>query len=231
MNPNGLILWEGLSILDGAPIAVIVTGIKRPSGNRKVGPSLQVFYILQNIHPSTAVKTGADVAICGDCKHRPTLGGECYVKVWQAPRSVWETYRAGRYAHWDGDPAPFVGKHVRFGAYGDPASVPDACNARLDVIRSVAASTLAYTHQWSLREDLRGWVMASVDNVGEYVRARATGWRTFRVRQASEPVEAGERVCPAASEAPTSLQCIACRQCDGLGAASKRPSPVIVHHR
>jgi len=232
-NPNGLILWEGPSAVNGEPVVVIVTGLKRKSQNAKTGADmLQVFYLLQDTPPVDAVRNGSDVAICGDCKHRPHLGGKCYVKTWRAPRAVWAAYHAGRYARWDGDPAPFMGRRIRFGSYGDPACAPDECNARLDPIRAVVSGISAYTHQWDspLGEHLRSWVMASTDNVAEYLRAKAAGWRSFRVRQANEPVEAGERVCPAAKEAPTSLTCAQCLQCNGLGVAAKRPDRVIVHH-
>ena len=36
-KPNGIILWEGPSLIDGAPIVVIATGIKRASRNAKTG--------------------------------------------------------------------------------------------------------------------------------------------------------------------------------------------------
>ena len=38
---NGIVLWEGESLYDGAPIAIIVTGLISPSRNTKVGPSMQ----------------------------------------------------------------------------------------------------------------------------------------------------------------------------------------------
>ena len=37
MNKNGLILWEGISAIDGVtPIVVIATGIKRATKNKKL---------------------------------------------------------------------------------------------------------------------------------------------------------------------------------------------------
>ena len=36
-KPNGVILWEGASLIDGAPIVVIATGTRKASSNVKIG--------------------------------------------------------------------------------------------------------------------------------------------------------------------------------------------------
>ena len=151
MNKNGLILWEGISAIDGkTPVVAIATDIKRKTKNKKLSKRgskiVQVWYLLQDVSPVDAVKTGEDVAVCGDCKHRPINGGACYVITFQAPRAVWKSYKRGSYARWDGDASIFDGRTVRFGAWGDPAAIPVGT---LDSIRDVAGKIMAYTHQWN----------------------------------------------------------------------------------
>jgi hypothetical protein len=55
------------------------------------------------------------------------------------------------------------------------------------------------------------------------------GWRTFRVREASEPVAKGEFICPASAEAGKRTTCIQCQACDGADRAGKA-SPTIIAH-
>ena len=124
-NQNGLILWEGPSAIDGEPIVVIATGLKTKSTNGKIGPdTVQVWYLPRDVAPHVAAKTGADASVCGDCKHRPSTGGACYVVTFQAPLAIWKAYHRGSYPTWNGSTAPFDDRVVRFGAWGDPAAVP-----------------------------------------------------------------------------------------------------------
>ena len=233
---NSALLWSGPTQLPGqtGQIAAVVTGIRGTSLNRKTGPMAQVWYIPVDQGPLVggegAVLGGRDRAVCGSCKHRPSDGGVCYVDVPSGPQRVLHTYERGAY------PRPsrselrelLRGKAVRFGAYGEPPSIP------LDVyadILPVLGSWQGYTHAWS-HLDVRdwGWLMASTDSRAETAEARARGWRTFRVRLEGEPLEANERVCPAAEEAGSKLTCMQCRQCNGSLEAPGRPSRVIVAH-
>ena len=238
MNPNGLILWEGISAIDGVtPIVAVATGIKRATKNEKLSKRrskvVQVWYLPRDTSPAHAVKTGDDRAVCGDCVHRPSKRGSCYVITFQAPQAVWNAYHRGSYAHWDGDPEVFRGRYIRFGAWGDPASVPPGT---LDDIRDVAGKVSAYTHQWKDERfaSLRHWVMASVDNVTEHASATLSGFRTFRIRGSGEKLLPGERQCPSADEAKTSeaMDCERCGGCNGLLTGAKRPSfSLMVHGR
>jgi hypothetical protein len=77
---NGAVLWQGASLLDGAPIVVIATGLAAASSNRKTGAMVQTYILRSDVSPVAAVKSGADVSICGDCPHRgrksaPALSG------------------------------------------------------------------------------------------------------------------------------------------------------------
>ena len=232
MNRNGLVLWEGPSAINGEPIVVVATGLKRKSANGKIGAdTVQVWYLPRDVAPNVAVKTGADEAVCGDCIHRPSKGGTCYVVTYQAARAVWQAYQDGSYPRWDGGALPFIGRVVRFGAWGDPASVPAGTLAS---IRTVARRHMAYTHQWKHESasHLRDWCMASVDSAPDYLRARSAGWRTFRVRGPDSFLLPNERLCPASDESAVSdaMDCGKCGGCDGLTRGARRPSYAIVAH-
>ena len=47
INPNGRILWEGVSPFDGQPIVCIVTGLSQGSANGKTGTMLQTWILPQ----------------------------------------------------------------------------------------------------------------------------------------------------------------------------------------
>jgi hypothetical protein len=235
---NGVILYRGPSMLDGAPIVAILTGLASSSLNPKTGDMLQTWIIREDVSPVDATRTGDDASVCGDCKHRPANMGSCYVTVFQAPRSVHAAYHRGVYG---ADPVdverlPLIGegRNVRIGSYGDPAAVPAHVWAQL-VTR--AASHTGYSHQWhntALDADqlagIRAVCMASVDSEDEAQRARAIGWRTFRVRgSADEPMLPRESVCPASHEAGQKLTCQTCNACEGSGTGRKGSIVIVVH--
>lgn len=229
---TSFIAYRGPSMLDGKPIAMVVT---TKSGNVKTGDMVQTWIIADNgQHPHEAIKTGADASVCGDCKHRQGLGGSCYVNLGQGPRAVAAALMRGSY----GDVAlpaaadACMGRNVRIGSYGDPAAVPFGVWTAL---LAGAKGWTGYTHQWrDPRFDaFRGIVMASCDTPAERYEAVTAGWRTFRVRLADAPVMTGEFVCPASEEAGFQRTCDTCRACDGtrFGISSARAgSPVIVVH-
>ena len=74
---TGVILYQGASALDGAPIVVIANRITAASTNAKTGAMIQTFIIRSDIDPLTALKTGFDASVCGDCQHRPANNGSC----------------------------------------------------------------------------------------------------------------------------------------------------------
>lgn len=236
-NKNGVIIYRGPSLIDGSPVVVIATGLTKKSANGKTGAEIQTWVLREDVKPNDAVKTGADVSICGDCAHRPALRrlavamgqepqAKCYVVVFQAPRSVHACFLRGGYRDISGDAdaiaAVFAGRVVRAGSYGDPAAIP--ASVWLAVYRNAAGRT-GYTHQWNhanhtVRENaakLRGHVMASVETDAEYKVAKLHDWRTFRVRDTStSPVFPMERVCPASKEAGMKTTCEACQACSGM---------------
>ena len=236
-KPNGAIIWQGASKLDGSPIVVIATGIRGTSANVKTGAMVQTWILRSDVSPMDAVKQGLDGAICGDCKHRGVRTADlaawakprtCYVTVIQAPRSVYAAYRRGVYPIMTADLVSLLtaGRPVRLGAYGDPAAVPtDVWTALV----SRSPKHTGYTHQWRTADSLRGLCMASVDSHAEYLEARADGWRTFRVRSAAEPLAPREIICPASHERPLT-SCDACGLCNGATADDRRATIAIIAH-
>ena len=226
-NKNGLILWEGLSPIDGAPIVCIITGLTKRSGNNKTADMLQTWILRTDLSPQHAYQTGDDYAICGNCPHRKwnndfltgeliAAQGSCYVRKYQAPRAVWECYQLGGYSVATG--YTFAsGRAVRFGSYGDPAMVPASVWQGL---AAEATSHTGYSHQWRQpwAQALKGIVQASCDGMADYLEATAHGWKTFLVKAAGSPDPAGMAHCAASAERGAKTDCARCGLCDGASA-------------
>ena len=244
--PNGAVLWQGDSLLDGRPIVVIATGLANASTNSKTGNMVQTYILRADVSPVEAVKSGADGSICGSgknaCPHRGNgdgTGRTCYVNVGQGPLAVWRAWKRGAYAEAieyagllftsrdNGAPCIGKGRVVRLGTYGDPAAVPVHI---WQAITRHAVGYTGYTHQWRSAPQLGGLCMASVDSEAQALEARAAGWRTFRVALPAHAKRmATESICPASAEAGKKLTCAACLACDGT-AKDRRGSIVIKAH-
>lgn len=232
---NGYILWEGASLLDGAPIVVIATGFASRSTNRKTGGMVQTYILRRDIDPVSAVNSGHDASICGDCPHRGTSDGQrnkgrtCYVNVGQGALAVYRAYKRGTYPQWDGYGA--TGHKVRLGTYGDPAAVP--VHIWQSLLHGSTGHT-GYTHQWRSPafSYLKPLCMASADSPADALLAQSMGWRTFRVGMWGEVERdrAGlnESLCPASEQAGKKLTCDTCLACDG--ASGRRGSIFIPAH-
>jgi hypothetical protein len=239
---NGRIIYEGASLLDGAPIVVIAIGFDTASSNRKTGDMIQTYIIRQDMAPIAAAQTGKDFSICGNCVHRGNIstdrlgqsknvGRTCYVNLGQGATAVYNTYLRNGYPHWDDNAEPDLtrGRIVRLGTYGDPAAV--VIRAWENFLMGAVGHT-GYTHQWRDPRfaKLREYCMASADTVEEALAAQAKGWRTFRVGLPSHPTrQDNEALCPASAEAGKKLTCAQCRACDGT-ATARRGSIYIPAH-
>ena len=223
----GYIAYEGPSMIDGAPIVVIVNKIDG-SKNAKTGAIVQSFIIRSDIAPMAALQSGADAAICGDCEHRPILAkytgaAPCYVQVGKSVQSVYHAYRRGRYVKTDAATIAraLAGKIVRIGTYGDPFAAPVNMWAQ---ITRYAAGRRGYTHQWDRPEfDVDAWaplVMASADNIDQAAKANLLGMRVFRVSVGVD-VQAGEASCPASAEAGRRSTCEKCTLCSGTSITAR----------
>jgi len=232
--PNGAILYRGPSMIDGKPIIAIVTGLADSSANSKTGAMLQTWILREDIAPHEALKTGDDASVCGECPLRPVHRNACYVKVYQAPLSIYRAYHRGAYGSEPMEDLPALGQGrvVRVGSYGDPAAVPAVIWWRL--IRHAKGWT-GYTHQHGAQggplainvQALRPLVMASVETVPDMHSARGNGWRTFRVAPVgNKEQDASERVCPASKEAGFKTDCASCRACSGM--AGRGHSSIVI---
>ena len=227
----GFIFYRGPSPIDGAPIVAIAT---LKSVNAKTGDMVQTWILREDVSPLAAIAAGADASICGNCVHRGRKGKTrtCYVDIEKSPSSVWSAFHRGQYIDLSDDPGTvamlIAQRIVRMGAYGDPAMVPVK---QWRMLLAAAAGRTGYTHAWKRMwsQALRPYVMASVDSVAEQDIARAMGWRTFRVRTETEPLESNEFACPASPEAGNKKQCIDCKACDGADRPGKASAAIIVH--
>lgn len=215
MRTSGFILWQGASLLNGAPIVALAIA---HSDNAKTGDMVQTYILRRDIAPHTAVKSGEDSAVCGNCPL--AHGNGCYVVTFQGPLSVWNAFRRGSYSLADWIAPIGAGRQVRLGAYGDPAAVPT--NVWRDLLRDAAGWT-GYTHQWRNTPDLRSLCMASADTEADAMEARSLGWRTYRIADA--PASRAEIQCPNDTHR---TQCADCGLCNG--ATSKARSIVIAAH-
>lgn len=210
-RPLGLVLYHGPSRLDGTPIVVIAT---LGSSNVKTGDMVQTWILRADVDPLAASRAATDDAVCGDCPHRRSLGGACYVNLGQAPVGVWRAWRRGVYmdARYGNVPDPTVlaGRKVRLGAYGDPLAVP--AEVWQGLLYYTNAGHTGYTHQWRREgaDEYRHLVMASCDTAEEHALATSRGWRTFTVLAHDAPAPARTFECLADSKGKTCEECMAC---------------------
>jgi hypothetical protein len=227
-RPQGVVLYEGPSQLDGKPIIVILVGLARRSKNPKTGNMLQTHILRRDVDPIRAKLEGKDSTICGDCPHREL--GTCYVNVTQAPLAVWRAWKKRKYPRFNvrKHAALFVGRFLRLGSYGDPAAVPLAVWTE---VCGLVEGWTGYTHQWAVCDrGLARYCVASCDTPADREAALAAGWRTFRIRTAEQPLLPGEFVCPASAEAGKRLTCEECRACSGTKAGGRNATPAIIFH-
>lgn len=221
MRKNGYILFEGSSVLDGAPIVVIAT---MGSNNVKTGNMVQTWILRSDIEPHHATKTGDDASVCGACPHRHYSGGACYVTVFQAPLAIYRAYKRGNYSRDVGEFLQRIAnRKVRFGAYGDPAAAPVSIWSQL---AAHAAGYTGYTHQAeheNFDASVLQYAMQSVDTEGQ---AMAAGGRYFRVKRPDDAALPCEVECLADS---VGKSCAECLLCDGSGRGKGKSVYINVH--
>lgn len=223
-KPNGVILFEGQSILDGRNIAAIATF---SSNNDKTGNMIQTWILRTDLNPVAISKAGLDGSICGSCPHRQSLGGACYVNIGQAPLAVYKAYQNGSYPKFDSElhSKYFTGRKVRLGAYGDPAAVPVQA---WKMITELCDGHTGYTHQAKHRNfdpAILDLCMLSADTPKQALAAHKAGQRTFRVKTEDAPFLPNEIECLSDSKG---IKCIDCGLCDG--ATNSNASIVINVH-
>lgn len=239
----GYVVYRGPSELNGAPIVGILT---LGSANTKTGDMSQLWILPADEAPHHAQRSGADEAVCGDCPFRPLLAKPagrpvCYVKTFQGPRSTWEAHKGQPVRLREAQGALRAhGGGLRLGAYGDPAALPEDV---VSLLVDASEFNTGYTHQWRKHRFrwLQRYAMASCDSPADYARAKAEGWRTFRVlprlpmlqerdsaavASQSQARADNEIVCPS-----DRVQCKDCGLCDGIQySPDRRKDIAIVAH-
>jgi len=208
---RGYIMWQGASVLDGAPIAIIAT---MATSNAKTGDMVQTWIIRTDMNPVEASKVGKDVAICGSCPHRHYNKGACYVNIGQAPNAVYKGYVKGIYPAFDASlhGGHFSHRKIRLGAYGDPAAVPFEEMAK---IAYLGIGHTGYTHQANHKnfdDRFMSICMVSADTPRQALKFQSKGAKTFRVAMVGDALFPSEIECLADSKG---IQCIDCGLCDG----------------
>lgn len=209
---RGFIMWEGPSVLDGEPVAIIAT---MSTSNKKTGDMVQTWIIRTDINPVEASKVGADVSICGNCPHRHFNKGACYVNIGQAPNAVYKGYKRGIYPAFDIDQhaGHFAGRMIRLGAYGDPAAIPFSVASSIALLGS---GHTGYTHQANHKHfdgRFMSICMVSADSPKQAKKYQAQGAKTFRVAMVGDALFDSEIECLSDSKG---IQCIDCGLCDGV---------------
>jgi hypothetical protein len=222
----GFILYEGDSLLTGEPIVVIATmGGNNPKTDNDFKSMVQTWIMLRDTPPHEAVKSGNDEGVCGNCIQRPSVGGACYVKTFQAPLSIWRAYKRGNYNNVI-NLESLRGAELRLGSYGDPSAVPfDIWRNLIDKVQPRLMT--GYTHQMSHKafdKRMAEVCMISADTPKVALKAHAQGFRTFRMTTDTEQLLPNEIICPNDTDG---VKCIDCGLCDGAG---DKPNIAILAH-
>ena len=222
----GFILYEGDSLLTGEPIVVIATmGGNNPKTDNDFKSMVQTWIMLRDTLPHEAVKSGDDAGVCGNCIQRPSVGGACYVKTFQAPLSIWRAYKRGNYNNVI-NLENLRGAELRLGSYGDPSAVPfDIWRNLIDKVQPRLMT--GYTHQMSHKafdKRMAEVCMISADTPKVALKAHAQGFRTFRMTTDTEQLLPNEIICPNDTDG---VKCIDCGLCDGAG---DKPNIAILAH-
>lgn len=231
---NGVVLYRGPSAFNGLPIVVVATGLHARSENIKTGEMVQTYILADDAQfsPVEHVQRGSDASICGDCVHRGQDGkiGSCYVNQCQGPGQVARALANGNYPRFNAirHRPLFKGRNVRFGSYGDPAACPIAIWENL---AKITARHTGYTHAWrKIDPAYAGYCMASVETEQQRDQAKSLGYRTFRVRLASQPLVKNEIACPASEEGGKRRTCDTCKACSGATSSDRAADVAIIFH-
>jgi hypothetical protein len=209
-NNTKLVIYQGKSRIDGKPIVAYLTNVFTKSRNTKIGDMVQLFILCQDMSPLSASVTGDDKSVCGNCPQRHFLGGGCYVNVAKGVNQSWKSWKNGNYVLYNPieHDKLLANRMIRLGAYGEPTAIP------IRIIKYLAKLTkcVGYTHRWHLAKNqpLKGILMASVDNIEQFLSAQKSGWGTFRAKTGQCELMPGERTCNNESKGLTCDKCMLC---------------------
>lgn len=231
-RPRILVAHRGPSQIDGRPVRAIAYCLEKGSLNRKTGPMAQILICRDDMQPYDAIRTGADISVCGNCPLRPANSGGCYVNLGAYFPRVFETS--------NDLPADLAGAcqairdsglPLRIGSWGDPTAVPlEVITALTDAARGSGKKPrhTAYTSGWRDHPEYQDIAMASVMNEKEQAEAEGLGFRTFRLLVPESSPLPGEIACPAGADKEHEITCSACLLCSGNARRGKNVT-VLAH--
>ena len=224
-------IYRGASAYNGEEVAVQAQSTRRAANNEKTGDMVQLAIWATGGIPADK---DAQRAACGGCALLES--GVCYV-VKMRLRASWERISDVLLSLEDFRTIRRVKRRaIRIGSDGDPGAVPASWWGRFFATVRPRNGWTGYTHGWVPRTMSTGevapacdasmarWFMASCDTVEEREAAKALGYRTARVSQDGEPLQAGEILCPAISTNGR-IQCADCLLCDGTADGRASASP------
>lgn len=232
LSGRPVLLWRGPSLLEpGQEVAVV---LDYSTTNSKTGPMHQLSFY--NVLPDDHGYGGHNGAGCGRCP----LAECCYVMAGPGGRFNLLKRRASWF---DNLPVVrpnwsikrFIFNSLRFGAYGDPASIPADLLMRW---LQAANGHTGYTHFFrECDQRLRHYLMASVESLEGAREAESLGWRYYLavpVADKKQPIPElkqfqgqnrlnGSLICP---HYKSQLQCISCKLCAGASQSLSIIAPV-----
>ena len=228
-HPSSAIIYQGNSLIDNQPIAVIISGLNGKSQNRKTGRMAQVDILLADTKPTDAVKAndciaGSDYGICGNCNLRPIYKNDasCYVNKGWSPLTKWRCFQAGKYPELTPKQVNTIlkenGISVRIGAYRDPSAVPYEIWEQLVTGIKFTAYSHSYNESWYDRR-LDRICMVSLDAKSNVVDDSINRqFRTYRIIGSKNELQPSEIMCPADM---SNVQCETCLLCCGSSRKAK----------
>lgn len=227
---KGLIIYEGPSMLDKKHDIVCILTIK--SLNTKLGSMAQLWIIPKNINPHQAIVENKDNIVCGDCIHRHSQNGSCYVLSF-VPSNIHKTYLAGKYKKININLKQYSNflkqkqLNLRISAYGDLAAVPYGI---LNQLHALSKSYTAYTHSAHRIElsKLNFKPMISVESEEQVKYWNDKGYKTFRTKLPANKKLSNELVCPATIE--TRKNKVTCDNCLLCGTNNSKHNIVLDVH-
>ena len=250
--PNILCFYEGPSNYAAALQARGVPALDTRAylvmhHNTKTGAVLGLVVAPKDAHNFWETRrAGEEPSVCGACPlqsaHSPLPGnGQCYVangsRVGHGV-TAWLTRGVALPICSPGDVRRMLRRStvLRSAVWGDAAALPPRVWTSLAKQCEVTGRpVLGYTHGHLLLgydgiAHLKATHVISAESVEDALRARAEGWRTFRVQQPGLRPEKGEFRCPAATERGHKIECGECLACGSVGNEQGRGSAVIWNH-
>lgn len=219
-----MLIWRGLSPFTKEKICAVISGINRPSKNKKTGEMVQL-----SILPEKDLKFDKNKSVCGGC---PLAANGCYVNIGQPVFAKFKTISKLKKQTMSTVLKTLKGKKIRFCDYGDPTCLP------IDFVKKlvkVSAGWTGYSHFFSTKKNqpYSKYLMASVESKELKEKANALGWKTFRIVKSVDDLLPDEIMCPATpfykEKTGKDINCFQCQLCRGNSSPTPKNITIIGH--